>query len=153
MLNMIMKILKLHIHAPSLYGIPCRLYIAVLRGGGRSVFRIHEGPNGSTASTELLMIPIHTLEGLSVRGGFARTLYRKMASSYEPGRSLFYFGEDRFESAAKFSDRVLDLGSGTGYLSRKLARRARMVVGLERERPMIRQAAGGEGVFIMCWET
>lgn len=95
--------------------------------------------------TEFLMIPIHALEGLSVRRGFARTLYRKMAAGYEPGRSLFYFGEDRFESAARSRDRVLDLGSGTGYLSRKLARCSRMVVGLERELPMIREAVGRRG--------
>ncbi len=95
--------------------------------------------------TEFLMIPIHALEGLSVRRGFARTLYQKMASSYEPGRSLFYFGEDRFESAARSGDRVLDLGAGTGYLSRKLAGRARMVVGLERELRMIKEAVRRRG--------
>ena|GEM_PF-2314743 len=95
--------------------------------------------------TDFLMIPIHALEGLSVRRRFARTLYQKMASSYERGRSLLYFGEDRFESATRFADRVLDLGSGTGYLSRKLARGARMVVGLERELHMTREAVSRGG--------
>jgi len=38
------------------------------------------------------------------------------------------------------SDRVLELGSGTGYLARRLARHAGKVIGIEREWRMVREA-------------
>jgi SAM-dependent methyltransferase len=96
-------------------------------------------------TTEILMIPIHALEGLSVRHRFARDLYRKMSSVYGLGRPFFYFGEDRFEKIVSLEDRVLELGSGTGYLSRRLSRRAGMVVGLELEKPMVKKASRSGG--------
>ena len=68
--------------------------------------------------TGVLMIPVHIVEGL------ARPLYQALAAVYEPGRQLYSFGEDHFEAALQGSDRVLELGSGTGYLARRLARRA-----------------------------
>ncbi|MEW6443142.1 MAG: class I SAM-dependent methyltransferase, partial [bacterium] len=94
---------------------------------------------------------IHVVEGLAVRWDLARRLYRRLAPGYEAGRRFLYFGEDHFEAALRPSDRVLDLGSGTGYLSRRLARRARKVVGLERERPMVREAVrrGGAVQYVV----
>jgi ubiquinone/menaquinone biosynthesis C-methylase UbiE len=100
--------------------------------------------------TEILMTPIHALEGLSVRHGFARPLYRKMSSVYRLGRPFFYFGEDYFEKAVTPGDRVLELGSGTGYLSRRLSRRAGMMTGLELEKPMLKKASrdGGRVAYV-----
>jgi len=80
------------------------------------------------------MIPVHIVEGL------ARPLYQALAAVYEPGRQLYSFGEDHFEAALQGSDRVLELGSGTGYLARRLARRAGKVIGIEREWKMVREA-------------
>jgi len=90
--------------------------------------------------TQILLIPVHALEALSVRYLFAEALYHRMAPVYQSIRSLFYFGEDRFEAAVRAGDRVLEMGSGTGYLSRRLARKTDMVVGLDREWLMTRKA-------------
>jgi len=101
--------------------------------------------------TEVFMVPIHALEGLSVRHRFARPLYQKMSSVYGWGRPFFYFGEDRFEETVNPGDRVLELGSGTGYLSRRLSRKGGMVVGLELEKPMVEKAcrAGGQVRYVV----
>ena len=101
-------------------------------------------------TTEILMVPIHALEGLSVRHGFARDLYRKISSVYQLGRPFFYFGEDYFEKTVNPGDRVLELGSGTGYLSRRLSRRAGMMTGLELEKPMLEKASryGGRVTYV-----
>jgi ubiquinone/menaquinone biosynthesis C-methylase UbiE len=74
--------------------------------------------------TQILLIPVHALEALSVRYRFAEALYHWMAPVYQSIRPLFYFGEDRFEAAVRAGHRVLEMGSGTGYLSRRLARKA-----------------------------
>jgi len=101
--------------------------------------------------TEILMVPTHALEGLSVRHGFARPLYQKMSSVYQLGRPFFYFGEDYFKKAVNPGDRVLELGSGTGYLSRRLSRRAGMMMGLELEKPMLKKASrnGGRVTYVV----
>ncbi len=95
--------------------------------------------------TQILLIPVHALEALSVRYQFAEVLYHWMAPVYQSIRPLFYFGEDRFEAAVRAGDRVLEMGSGTGYLSRRLARDADMVVGLDREWLMTRKAVSKGG--------
>jgi len=90
--------------------------------------------------THISMVPVHVLEGVSVRFHLARFLYRTISSVYSLGRPLFYYGEDHFEASVKPGERVLDLGSGTGYLSRILAGRAGKVIGLELEKEMVRKA-------------
>jgi len=95
--------------------------------------------------TQILLIPVHALEALSVRYDFAQVLYHWMAPVYQSFRPLFYFGEDLFEAAVRPGDRVLELGSGTGYLSRRLARLVGMVVGLDREWLMTRKAVSKGG--------
>ena len=95
--------------------------------------------------TQVLLIPVHALEALSVRYQFAEALYHWMAPVYQSIRPLFYFGEDRFEAAVRGGHRVLEMGSGTGYLSRRLAREADMVVGLDREWLMTRKAVSKGG--------
>lgn len=90
--------------------------------------------------THLSMIPVHFLEGLSVRFGFARLLYRALSTVYDLGRPLFYYGEDYLAAAAQPGDRILDLGSGTGYLSRILSRKSKKIFGVEMEIEMVRKA-------------
>lgn len=90
--------------------------------------------------TGVLMIPIHVVEGLAVRWGLARPLYQALSGVYEPGRRFYYFGEDHFEASVQEGDRVLELGSGTGYLARRLGRHAGRVIGIEREREMVKEA-------------
>jgi SAM-dependent methyltransferase len=95
--------------------------------------------------TGVLMTPVHIVEGLAVRWGVSRPLYQALSAVYEPGRRFYYFGEDHFEAALQGDDRVLELGSGTGYLARRLARHARKVIGIERERRMVREAVKRDG--------
>jgi SAM-dependent methyltransferase len=94
---------------------------------------------------DLVMVPVHLTEGLAVRYGFFRTLYRLIAPVYGPPRPLLYFGEDLFLAGVDPGDRVLELGSGTGYLTRKLREKTGDCVGLEPERAMVTIAAGRGG--------
>jgi ubiquinone/menaquinone biosynthesis C-methylase UbiE len=101
--------------------------------------------------TGVSMIPVHIVEGLAVRWELARELYHALAAVYEPGRRFYYFGEDHFEAALQARDRVLELGSGTGYLARRLARHAGKVIGIEREWRMVREAVkrGGAVQYVV----
>jgi hypothetical protein len=51
--------------------------------------------------TQILLIPVHALEALSVRYRFSETLYHWMAPAYQSIRPLFYFGEEHFEGAVR----------------------------------------------------
>jgi len=87
------------------------------------------------------MVPAHLAEGLSVRYGFFRTLYHMFAPVYELPRAWCYFGEDLFLDAIRPGDRILELGSGTGFLTRMVAEKAGGCVGLELEPAMVERAA------------
>jgi len=86
------------------------------------------------------MFPVHLIDGLSVRYGAFRTLYRMIAPIYGLSRSRYYFGEDLFLDAINPGESVLELGSGTGFLTRKVGKRAGDCVGLELERAMVEEA-------------
>jgi len=94
---------------------------------------------------DLFMLPVHLTEGLSVRYGFFRALYRVIAPIYGPPRPFLYFGEDLFLAHIHPGDTVLELGSGTGFLTRKVGEKTGHCVGLERERTMVGAAAGRGG--------
>ncbi len=94
---------------------------------------------------DLLMVPVHLTEGLSVRYGFFRSLYHVIAPIYGPPRPWLYFGEDLFLAGIHPGDTVLELGSGTGFLTRKAGQKAGVCVGLERERAMVKIAADRGG--------
>jgi len=87
------------------------------------------------------MTPVHFIEGLSVRYGFFRMLYRLLAPVYGFPRPLYYFGEDLFLNAVNPGNTVLELGSGTGFLTRMVRKKTGSCVGLERERAMAEKAA------------
>ncbi len=86
------------------------------------------------------MFPVHVIEGLSVRYGVFRTLYRMIAPIYDPPRRWYYFGEDLFLGAINPGESVLELGSGTGFLTRKVGEKAGQCVGLELEHAMVERA-------------
>jgi len=67
---------------------------------------------------DMIMLPVHFAEGLSVRYRSFRTLYRLIAPAYWTFRPWFYFGEDLFLEAINAGDAVLELGCGTGFLTR-----------------------------------
>jgi SAM-dependent methyltransferase len=95
---------------------------------------------------DLIMVPMHAVDGLSVRYGFFRTLYRAIAPFYGRSRASQYFGQDLFLSAIHPGHSVLELGSGTGFLTRRVGKKAGKCVGLELEQAMVDKAkvCGGE---------
>ena len=86
------------------------------------------------------MFPVHVIEGLSVRYGVFRTLYRLIAPIYGPPRPWYYFGEDLFLGAINPGESVLELGSGTGFMTRRVGEKAGECVGLELEQAMVERA-------------
>jgi SAM-dependent methyltransferase len=95
---------------------------------------------------DLIMLPVHLIEGLSVRYGVFRTLYRMIAPIYGPSRPWYCFGEDLFVGAINPGVSVLELGSGTGFLTRKVGEKAGECVGLELEHAMVERAVRGRVV-------
>ena len=57
---------------------------------------------------DLIMVPMHAVEGLSVRYGLFRSLYRTIAPVYGRSRASHYFGEDLFldQKRIRFHRRV-----------------------------------------------
>ena len=94
---------------------------------------------------DLIMFPVHVIEGLSVRYGVFRTLYRMIAPIYGLPRPWYYFGEDLFLDAINPGESVLELGSGTGFLTRKVGEKAGECVGLELDDAMLERAVGKVG--------
>jgi ubiquinone/menaquinone biosynthesis C-methylase UbiE len=102
-------------------------------------------------SQDLIMVPMHALEGLSIRYGFSRTLYRTIAPVYGRSRASHYFGEDLFLDAINPGDSVLELGSGTGFLTRRVGKKAGKCLGLELEQAMVERAKerGGPARYVV----
>ena len=100
---------------------------------------------------DMIMVPMHALEGLSVRYGFFRGLYRAIAPFYGRSRALHYFGEDLFLGAIHPGHSVLELGSGTGFLTRRVGKKAGKCVGLELEQAMVDKAKerGGPARYVV----
>lgn len=88
----------------------------------------------------IFMSPIHLFEGLSVKYRLARPLYRCFSMAYRPFRSFFRFGEELFVEQIRPGDKILDLGTGTGYLLKAVVIKGGWCVGLDREFNMIRKA-------------
>ena len=86
------------------------------------------------------MIPTHAVEGLAARFRFARSLYAFLAPFYNSTRHLFYFGEDVLLADVEKRHRVLDLGCGTGAVSRLTFKKASEVVGVDLDPVMLRKA-------------
>lgn len=100
---------------------------------------------------DMIMVPVHVVEGLSVRHDFFRTLYRTIAPVYGRSRASSYFGEDLFLDAIRPGDAVLELGSGTGFLTRRIGKKGAKSVGLELEQAMVEQAKnrGGPSRYVV----
>lgn len=100
---------------------------------------------------DMIMAPIHAVERLSVRYGFFRILYRMIAPVYGRFRAFSYFGEDLFLEGIRPGDTVLELGSGTGFLTRMIERKAGKCVGLEFEKMMVKKAEdqGGPSRYVV----
>ncbi len=89
---------------------------------------------------DAFMIPIHALEGLAVRFEFARSLYALMAPPYNFVRKPCYFGEDVLLREVESTHKVLDLGCGSGIVSRRAFGKAAEVVGVDLDPSMLRKA-------------
>jgi len=100
---------------------------------------------------DLIMVPMHAVEGLSVRYGLFRSLYRTIAPVYGRSRASHYFGEDLFLDAINPGDTVLELGAGTGFLTRRVGKKAGQCVGLELEKAMLEKAneRGGPARYVV----
>ena len=88
----------------------------------------------------LIMVPVHVIEGLAQRFQVARALYGAISRPYAATRSWFDFGEDRLLAPVRPGDRVLELGSGTGHLSAMILERRARLVALEASEAMARVA-------------
>jgi ubiquinone/menaquinone biosynthesis C-methylase UbiE len=89
---------------------------------------------------DILMVPMHSFEGLAARFKFARFLYALMAPFYHFGRRLSYFGEDVLLSDLEGRHKVLDLCCGTGVVSNLATKKAAEVVGIDLDPGMLRKA-------------
>lgn len=87
-----------------------------------------------------IMVPTHALEGLAVQYRWTEPLYRLATIFYHYTRFLFYYGEEDFARMVPAGRRLLDLGTGSGYLLEYLADRFQFAVGLDFEPRMLAAA-------------
>lgn len=88
---------------------------------------------------DLVMAPMHAMEGVAVRWRFAGWLYRILSLIYQIPRPYIHAMEDEFQKQLSPGDRLLDIGCGTGYLTKLLEDRS-MCIGLDLTHRMLSKA-------------
>ncbi len=90
---------------------------------------------------DIIMIPMHAIEGAATRWKTAALLYSILSSFYHITRKYFYYGEDKFTELIRPGKRMLDIGCGTGFITGLLENRFDASVGIDLDRGMLARAA------------
>jgi len=89
---------------------------------------------------EAVMALIHLTEVLIIKTNTSPVFYRLVPKPYESFRPWSAFADDLFLSTLRNGQTILEVGSGTGYLLRKVTGKATRCIGLELSKEMLKLA-------------
>jgi ubiquinone/menaquinone biosynthesis C-methylase UbiE len=89
---------------------------------------------------DIIMVPMHAVEGAATRYRYAAHFYSMLAISYYITRKYFHFGENEFQKNVRPGKRILDIGCGPGFITGLLEKRFNTSIGIDLDSKMLKKA-------------